>query len=106
MLLEGDRNIVGKASVVFKGTLLFPGIFLAGGLCKDDELVEGDRLELENAGERQPIRISWRKSLRILLRFRRKLGGARTTAPGEDAGNRGPSFTLPVDVELQRTSEV
>ena len=34
------------------------------------------------------------------------LGGARPTAPGEDAGNRGPSFTLPVDVELQRTSEV
>ena len=71
-----------------------------------DELVEGDPQELDNAGERQPIRISLRKSLRILLRFRRKLGGSRTTAPGEDAGNRGPSFTLPVDVELQCISDV
>ena len=42
-----------------------------------DELVEGDPQELDNAGERQPIRISRRKSIRILLRFRRKLLAAR-----------------------------
>jgi len=106
VILEGDRNIVGKASVVSRDCCCFLGIFLevyfvaSSWKTTRDELVEGDSQELDNAGERQPIRISWRMSIRILLRFRRKLGGARTTAPGEDAGNRGPSFTLPVDVEL------
>ena len=83
MILEGDRNIVGKTSVVFKGTLLFLGYFsrvdfVASSRKKTrDELVEGDPQELDNAGERQPIRISRRKSIRILLRFRRKLLAAR-----------------------------
>ena len=59
MLLEGDRNIVGKASVVFEGMLLFLGIFLevyfvASSREKTrDELVEGDPQELDNAGERR-----------------------------------------------------
>ena len=58
MLLEGDRNIVGKASLVFKGRCCFLGIFLEGGLRGElkeengDEFVEGDPQEIDNAGDR------------------------------------------------------
>ena len=46
-----------------------------------DKLIEGDSQELDNAGERQPIRISRRMSIRILLRFAGSLAARGRRCP-------------------------